>query len=67
MSSSKNAVENQVRKASERLTGLKFCFSCSKERPVEGGGMRKNSWKCAHCLKRISTTWYGREPKGGAK
>ena len=61
-----NLTETQVKQAEERLLGTKFCFSCQKQRLLEGGRSvvkgRNRVWKCAFCFNKLNDMGF-KKPK----
>lgn len=54
----------EIKKASEKITGRKYCASCHAFQLLEGGkdvlitGGRHTRWKCAKCLASTSARKY---------
>lgn len=62
MPTSENSTEKLVRRAEERVLGTKFCFSCQRHRPLEGGKAvvrpRTKIWRCAECAAKQNPTGF---------
>jgi len=63
----------EIRKATQNITGRKYCSSCHAFQIMEGGKEvptatgKRTRWKCANCLKNISAKKYQSKPKGEVK
>jgi len=59
----------EIRRASEKLTGRKYCASCHAYQLSEGGkevlisSGRHSRWKCANCLANSSARKYQSKEK----
>jgi len=59
----------EIRKATQSITGRKYCSSCHAFQLVEGGKEvpiatgKRTRWKCANCLKNASARKYQAKEK----
>jgi transposase-like protein len=60
---------DEIRKATQNITGRKYCSSCHTYQLLEGGkdvlisNGRHTRWKCAKCIKQISQRKYQSKEK----
>jgi hypothetical protein len=67
MTNRTSIVYSMVKEAGEKILRTKFCFSCSKDRPIETGKKvlrgRSLVWRCGDCAAKKSPMGFTKEKK----